>query len=155
MLSPHPCSLPPSQLNPLRTCLLHAHALFSSSLLLSATLCNCLNSLRALSLARAPKFASVVPTRRRFNSRRRRSSSTLSPSAPLSVEPRWSFIRAARRSRPFPCPLNPSCSSTFIPANENTRLKTIPKYLFSKSCFEFIVNYCCNIEMMRFGDSRL
>jgi hypothetical protein len=35
MLSYHPCSLPPPQFNPLCTCLLRVHALFSSSLLLS------------------------------------------------------------------------------------------------------------------------
>jgi hypothetical protein len=65
-------------------------------------------------LSSSPSSLSLSPTR----PRRRRSSSTLSPSAPLSVEPRRSFIRAARRSRPFPCPLNPSCSSLFIPAQE-------------------------------------
>jgi hypothetical protein len=61
-----------------------------------------------------PQAPSLSPTR----PHRRRSSSTPSPSAPLSVEPRRSTIRAARQSRPFPYPLNPSCSSTFIPAHE-------------------------------------
>jgi hypothetical protein len=72
----------------------------------------------SLSQCSSPEFTAV----------RRRSSTTPSQSAPPSVEthrsscspsafPRRSSIRAARRSRPFPCPLNParrhsSCAGT-------------------------------------------
>ena len=63
----------------------------------------------SLSQCSSPEFTAV----------RRRSSTTPSQSAPPSVEthrsscspsafPRRSSIRAARRSRPFPCPLNPA-----------------------------------------------
>jgi hypothetical protein len=72
--------------------------------------------------------------------------------------------RPARRRASLSClvgdvsePVKPRRSLTIEPSllvdihpcrNENTRSKTTPKYLFSKSCFEFIVNYCCNIMMM-------
>jgi hypothetical protein len=65
-----------------------------------------------------------------------------------------SSVRTLTNDRVVPCPSNPARRCSSLRMNEITRLKTILKYLFSKSCFEFIVNYCCNIEMMRFGESR-
>jgi hypothetical protein len=50
--------------------------------------------------------------------RHRRSSSTPSSSVPLSVEPRRSSVRTARRSRPFPCPPRSPNPSTSIHAHE-------------------------------------
>jgi hypothetical protein len=102
-----------------------------------------------LSQCSSPEFTAV----------RRRSSTTPSQSAPPSVETHRSslFLAGARVHRPrFPAGV-PSAQHarrhSSLRRNENTRSKTTPKYLFSKSYFEFIVNYCCNIMMMRFGDS--
>jgi hypothetical protein len=64
---------------------------------------------------------------------------------------RWTIV-VRRRSSPFVIVRRSHPPPSLL---LRTRLKTTPKYLFSKSCFEFIMNYCCNIEMMRFGDSRV
>jgi hypothetical protein len=88
----------------------------------------------------------------------RRRSSLLTPLwTEAGVAPCSSACLAAHRRRAqtltddyvVPCPSNslPRRHSS-LRRNENTRSKTTPKYLFSKSRFEFIVSYCCNIMMM-------
>jgi hypothetical protein len=74
--------------------------------------------------AAAPPLT-VVPHRRR----------TRTPSKP----------RRSRRAKP-----SPSRAQNCSPSSIKPRLKTTSKYLFSKSCFEFIVNYCCNDAIWRF-----
>jgi hypothetical protein len=111
----------------------HSRALFLSELPLSFS-----HSLLAHAIAGVrPRHRS--PPRRRASPELRRSSST---------RPRSTTTTLVSLTVEHPPRRRPS-----LRMNKNTRLKTTPKYLFSKSCFEFIVNYCCNIEMMRFGDS--
>jgi hypothetical protein len=65
---------------------------------------------------------------------------------PYAVRHPWSLAGAT----------HPSCQAFALThaqtraSSVHPRLMTIPKYLFSKSCFEFIVNYCCNDAIWRF-----
>ncbi|PWZ17899.1 hypothetical protein Zm00014a_007818, partial [Zea mays] len=69
-----------------------------------------------------------------------------------SVEPRRSSVERSTRIASFPprrqthCPSparsKPPRRRSSLHKNENSRLKTNSKYLFSKSCFEFIYRSC-------------
>jgi hypothetical protein len=58
------------------------------------------------------------------------------------ASPSRSSARTLTNDRVVPCPSNPARRRSSLRMSENPRMKTTPKYLFSKSCFEFIYRSC-------------